>query len=54
MKRIYIKPTVNEVVFCTSTMIATSSSVDTGIGNTPSAPDANGQREPWGDLWGNR
>ena len=53
MKRYYIKPTVNEVVLCTSTVIATSS-VDTEIGNTPSAPDANGQRESWGDLWGNR
>jgi len=50
MKLKYNKPTVEEAELNTMTTIMTGS-VITGVGNTPSRPDANSHRGEWGDLW---
>jgi phage tail sheath protein FI len=50
MKLKYNKPTVESVELNTATTIL-SGSVTTGVGNTPSRPDANVHRNNWGDLW---
>jgi hypothetical protein len=50
MKLKYNKPIVEIVELKTMTTIMTGS-VTTGVGNTPSRPDANTNRGNWGDLW---
>lgn len=51
MKKDYIKPSIEEIVCDADTMMMAGSSVDTGVGNTPSYPNANDRRGSWGDLW---
>ena len=52
MKKEYIKPSTEEIVCDANTvMMAESSVVDTGVGNTPGYPNANERRGSWGDLW---
>lgn len=51
MKQNYEKPVMEQVEMdVVTTMMAESA--DTGVGNTPSQPDARGHRGGWGDLWG--
>ena len=51
MKKDYIKPSTEEIVCDANTVMMAESSVDTGVGDTPSHPDANGRRGTWGSLW---
>lgn len=50
MKLKYNKPTVESVELNIMTTIM-ANSVTTGVGNTPSRPDANTDRGNWGSLW---
>ena len=51
MKQNYEKPVMEQVEMdVVTTMMAESA--DTGMGTTPSQPDARGHRGGWGDLWG--
>ena len=50
MKQNYEKPVMEQVEMdVVTTMMAES--VDTGVGNTPSQPDAPERRGGWGNLW---
>lgn len=51
MKKDYIKPSTEEIMCEVNTVMMAESSVDTGVGETPSHPDANERRGSWGDLW---
>ena len=51
MKKEYIKPSTEEIVCDANTVMMAESSVDTGVEETPSHPDAKGRRGSWGDLW---
>lgn len=50
MKQTYIKPQIEVIELEAHSMMA-QSKVDTGLGNTPSEPDAPGRRGQWGNLW---
>lgn len=49
MKQVYEKPHVEVIEVEVEKGFALSA--DTGMGNTPSTPDAPGSRGDWGDLW---
>lgn len=51
MKKEYIKPSIKEIACIANTMMMAGSSVDTGVGNTPSYPNANQRRDAWDDPW---
>ena len=50
MKQAYIKPT-SEVIDLEVNTVMMAESVITGVGGTPSEPDAPGRRGTWGNLW---
>ena len=52
-KENYLKPEAFMLEFEITTMLMSASDgiVDTGMGNTPSRPDAREHRGEWGDLW---
>lgn len=50
MKKEYIRPSIKEIeCYVNSVMMAVS--VNTGVGNTPSYPNANERRDAWDDPW---
>ena len=53
MKKEYVKPEIEVIDLDVSTVLMSQSQdkVDTGLGNTPSDPDATGRRGTWGNLW---
>ena len=50
MKKDYLKPEV-EVIAVEVNTVMMAESADTGMGDTPSTPDARGRRGKWGNLW---
>ena len=42
---------MEEIVCDANTMMMVGSTIDTGVGNTPSHPDAKERRGSWGNLW---
>ena len=53
MKKEYLKPEAEVLEMEASTTMMTGSDglVDTGMGETPSTPDAREHRGSWGNLW---
>lgn len=49
MEKIYESPQIEVVEIEVEKGFALSA--DTGMGDTPSTPDAPGRRGEWGDLW---
>ena len=50
MEKSYVAPQI-EVIEIEVEQGFALSSVDTGVGNTPSTPDAPGHRGDWDDIW---
>jgi hypothetical protein len=50
MKQTYITP-VSEVIDLDVNTAMMAESAPTGVGGTPSEPDAPNHRGKWGDLW---
>ena len=51
MKQTYIKPQTEVIELEVHMVMMVQSKVDTGLGDTPSEPDAPGRRGEWGNLW---